>query len=91
MYILELESLEEQNKSMCHRGRCDRNFPAKMALQICHEHGLGTLTVFIELVKAFYSVSHGSLSVVVDKIGIPCKMKMLIMNRHSELVIGWTV
>ena len=72
---------------MCHRGRCDGIFSVKMALQICHEHGLGTLAVFIELVKAFYSVSHGSLSVVVDKFGNPCKMKMLIMNLHSELVI----
>ena len=73
VYILELESIEEQNRFMCHRGCCDGIFSVKMALQICHEHGLGTLAVFIELVKAFYSVSHGSLSVVVDKIGIPCK------------------
>ncbi len=72
---------------MCHRGRCDGIFPVKMALQICHEHCLGTLAVFIELVKAFYSVSHGSLSVVFNKFGNPCKMKMLIMNLHSELVI----
>jgi hypothetical protein len=63
VYILESEGLEEQNGFMCHRGCCDGIFAVKMALQKRHEHGLGTLAVFIDLVKAFDSVPSNGLSV----------------------------
>ncbi len=44
-----------------------------MALQKCHEHGLGTWAAFIDLVKAFDSVPRDGLSVVLEKFGIPPK------------------
>jgi hypothetical protein len=58
-----------------------------MALQKRHEHGLGTWAVFIDLVKAFDSVPRDGLSAVLDKFGIPPKMRRLIMKFHSDLVV----
>jgi hypothetical protein len=87
VYILESEGLEEQNGFMRHRGCCDGIFAVKMALQKRHEHGLGTWAVFIDLVKAFDSVPRDGLSAVLDKFGIPPKMRRLIMKFHSDLVV----
>ncbi len=65
---------------MRHRGCCDGIFAVKMAVQKCHEYGLGTWATFIDLVKAFDSVPCDGLSVVLDKLKILPKMIRLIMN-----------
>ncbi len=58
-----------------------------MALQKRHEHGLGTLAAFIDLVKAFDRIPRDGLSVVLNKFGITPRMKRLIMKFNSDLVV----
>ncbi len=58
-----------------------------MALRKRHEHGLGTCAVFIDLVKAFDSVPHNGLLVVLKKFEIPSKLNRLIMKFHSDLAV----
>ena len=65
--ILEPEILEEQKGFMRQRGCCDGT--VKMALQKRDEHGLSTWGVFIDLVKAFDSVSREGLFIVLKKFG----------------------
>ncbi len=48
---------------------------------------MGTWAVFIDLVKAFDSVPRDGLSAVLDKFGIPPKMRRLIVKFHSDLVV----
>jgi hypothetical protein len=77
--ILEPEGLEEQSR--------DGIFTVKMALQKRHEHGLSTWGFFIDLVKAFDSVSREGLFTVLEKFGIPPKMLRLIIRFHSDLIV----
>ena len=85
--ILEPEGLQEQNGFMRQRGWCDRIFTVKMALQKRHVHGLSTWGVFIDLVKAFDSVSREGRFIVLKKFGIPPKMLRLIIRVHSDLFV----
>ena len=81
------EGLEEQNGFMPHRGCRDGIFSLKLALQKRREHGLGTWAVFVDLVKAFDSVPRETLYRVLKKFGIPPKMKRIIVNLHSDLIV----
>ena len=86
-HILIKEGLEEQNGFMPHRGCRDGIFALKLALQKRREHGLGTWAVFVDLVKAFDSVPRETLYRVLEKFGIPPKMKRIIVNLHSDLIV----
>ena len=72
---------------MPNRGCRDGIFSLKLALQKRREHGLGTWTVFVDLVKAFDSVPREAMYSVLDKFGIPPKMKRIIMKLHSGLIV----
>lgn len=86
-FILVEEGLEEQNGFMPNRGCRDGIFSLKLALQKRREHGLGTWAVFVDLVKAFDSVPREAMYSVLDKFGIPPKMKRIIMKLHSGLIV----
>ncbi|NBO66980.1 MAG: hypothetical protein EBU88_19410 [Acidobacteria bacterium] len=86
-HILMKEGLKEQNGFMPHRGCRDGIFSLKLALQKRREHGLGTWAVFVDLVKAFDSVPRETLYRVLEKFGIPPKMKRIIVNLHSDLIV----
>jgi len=85
--ILIEEGLEEQNGFMPRRGCRDGIFSLKLALQKRREHGLDTWAVFVDLIKAFDSVPRESLYRVLDKFGVPPKMKRIIINLHSDLIV----
>ena len=86
-HILIEEGLEEQNGFMPHRGCRDGIFSLKLALQKRREHGQSTWAVFVDLVKAFDSVPRKALYRVLEKFGIPPKMKRIIVNLHSDLIV----
>ena len=85
--ILIEEGLEEQNGFMPRRGCRDGIFSLKLALQKRREHGLDTWAVFVDLIKAFDSVPRESLYRVLDKFGVPPRMKRIIINLHSDLIV----
>eukprot|EP00957_Ditylum_brightwellii_P109680 8366159-Ditylum_brightwellii.AAC.1 len=69
--IIRDHGLEPQCGSLNPKGCPDAIFSLVSALQICHEHGLTTHVLFVDLAKAFDLVNHKILWKVLRKYGIP--------------------
>jgi len=63
--IIRDEGMEEQCGSLNLKGCQDALFSLKTALQTRREHGLSTHVLFVDLVKAFDTVNHSFLLLVV--------------------------
>ena len=80
-------SVEEQNGFLPDRGCTDAVFALKVMLQKRKEHGLDTHVVFIDLVKAFDSVSREGLYLMLGKIGVPESLIHLVISLHTNFSV----
>jgi exonuclease III len=67
------------------RGCPDGQMPIKLALQKRHQADLDSYVLFVDLVKAFDSVDRVALDGVLEKLGVPAKLRNLIMALHSNV------
>jgi hypothetical protein len=54
-----------------HVGCQEAQHRIKRALLLCHQHGIESYAVFVDLVKAFETVHHKLLYRILEKYGIP--------------------
>ena len=67
-HVLKSEGLEEQYGN---KGCVDAVPALKVALQTRHEHSLNSLVLFVDLVKAFNTISHTLMLAVLKKYAPP--------------------
>ena len=65
----------------------DGRFVIKTALQTRHKHNLPTYVAFVDLVKAFDTVSHSMLLKILERYGAPPKLHSAIARMYSDLKI----
>ena len=70
--------MEEQCGSLNSKGCQDVLFALKIALQTRREHGLSTHVLFVDLVKAFDTVNHSFLLLVLKTYGMPVELVSII-------------
>jgi hypothetical protein len=85
--IQEHEGLEEQTGFRSQRGTIDGSFSANIGLQKRREHGLPTWALFIDLVKAFDTVSREALFQILAKFGMPAHFINIVIRLHTNAVI----
>eukprot|EP00957_Ditylum_brightwellii_P192297 14638794-Ditylum_brightwellii.AAC.1 len=73
------------------KGCQDANFLCWTALQLWHEHNLPTYALFVDLVKAFNSVNHKYLWLVLHKHGISHSVVNVIKPIYSGFKLKFTV
>jgi hypothetical protein len=69
------------------RGCPDGQVPLKLALAARHRCDLDSHVVFVDLVKAFDSVDRIALDGVLEKMGVPAKLRGLIKALHSDVKV----
>ncbi len=62
-------------------------FALKLALQKPRDNGLGSLAIFVDSAKAFDSIPRETLYRVLEKFGFPPKLKRIIIDLHSDLIV----
>ena len=83
-----IHTLEEQNGFKFERGVIDGLFELKIALHKRKEHGLSSWIVYVDLIKAFDSVSRESMYKVLSKLGVPDNLIALIVRlRHTNCMV----
>ena len=85
--VMEEEGMEEQAGFRQLRGTIDGMFAASMGLQKRKEHNLETWALFIDLVKAFDSVSHEALFAVLRRFGLPDHFVNVVIRLHEKAKI----
>jgi len=85
--LLEAERMEEQKGFMPRRSTTDGIFSLKILLQKHKEHGLSMWVVFIDLAKAFDSVSRDGLYKMLQKMGVPMSLRTLIIALHTDFMV----
>ena len=76
--ILAIEGIEAQNGFTTGRGTTDGSFCVRTMLKKRREHGLETWAYFLDLIKAFDTVSRKALLKVLAKFGVPPKMVTML-------------
>jgi exonuclease III len=89
--LLAVVGVEYQNGFMRRRGCADGVFSLKMALLKRKEHGLGTWTLYVDLVKAFDSVDRPQMFDILLRYGAPEHLVNLIRLLHSDLTVRMSV
>jgi hypothetical protein len=89
--LLSKVGVEYQNGFMRRRGCADGVFSLKMALLKRKEHGLGTWTLYVDLVKAFDSVDRPLMFDILRRYGAPERLVHLISMLHTGLTVRMTV
>ena len=82
-----IQTLEEQNCFKCECGTIDGLFGLKVALHKRKEHGLSSWVVYVDLIKAFDSVSRESMYKVLSKLGVPENLVDLIIRLHTNCIV----
>jgi hypothetical protein len=85
--VMEEEGMEEQAGFRQLRGTIDGMFAASMGLQKRKEHNLETWALFIDLVKAFDSVSREALFAVLRRFGLPDHFVNVVIRLHEKAKI----
>jgi hypothetical protein len=85
--VQEYEGLEAQTGFRTERGTIDGSFSTNIGLQKRKEHGLPTWAVFIDLVKAFDTVSREALFQILAKFGMPAHFINIVIRLHTNAVI----
>ena len=89
--VQEEHGLEEQSGFRGLRGTIDGLFSVSVALQKRKEHNLDTWALFIDLVKAFDSVSREALFLILLRFGMPPHFVNLVARLHTGAVVKFTV
>ena len=75
-----------------HIGCQEAQHVIKRALQLCHQHGHESYTIFVDLVKAFNAVHHDLLRQILIKYGLPLpvvnNIQKLYRNCKVKIKIG---
>jgi hypothetical protein len=82
-----IHTLEEQNSFKFERGVIDGLFGLKIALHKRKEHGLSSWIVYVDLIKAFDSVSRESMYKVLSKLGVPDNLIALVVRLHTNCMV----
>ena len=69
------------------RGCPDGQMPVKLGLRKRNQTDLDSYVLFVDLVKAFDSVDRVALDAILEKLGVPPKLRNLIMALHSNVKI----
>ena len=85
--VQEQEGMEEQTGFRPERGTIDGSFSTNIGLQKRKEHGLPTWALFIDLVKAFDSVSREALFQILAKFGMPPHFINIVVRLHTGAAI----
>ena len=85
--VMEEEGMEEQAGFRQLRGTIDGMFAASMGLQKRKEHNLETWALFIDLVKAFDSVSREAVFAVSRRFGLPDHFVNVVLRLHDRAKI----
>jgi len=83
--------LEEQSGFRGLRGTIDGLFSVSVALQKRKEHNLDTWALFIDLVKAFDTVSREALFLILRRFGMPAHFVNLVARLHTGAVVKFMV
>ena len=89
--VQEAEGLEAQTGFRGKRGTIDGLFSLCVALQKRKEHNLATWGLFIDLVKAFDTVSREALFAVLRKFGMPDHFISIVMRLHTGAVMKFKI
>ena len=89
--VQEKYGLEEQSGFRGLRGTIDGLFSVSVALQKRKEHNLDTWALFIDLVKAFDSVSREALFLILLRFGMPPHFVNLVARLHTGAVVKFMV
>ena len=89
--VQEEYGMEEQSGFRGMRGTIDGLFSVSVAMQKRKEHNLDTWALFIDLVKAFDSVSREALFLILLRFGMPPHFVNLVARLHKGAVVKFTV
>jgi len=88
--VQEQEGMEERTGFRPERGTIDGSFSTNIGLQKRKEHGLPTWALFIDLVKAFDSVSREALFQILAKFWMPHFINIGVrLHRSCHQAQGW--
>ena len=85
--IIKLHGCPTQFGSSPGVGCQDGRFVIKTALHTRHKHNLPTYVAFVDLVKAFYTVSHSMMLKILEWYGAPPKLRRDILQMYADLKI----
>ena len=83
--------MEEQNGFMSKRGCSDGIFLLTQTIMKRREHKKGTWVLFLDLIKAFPSVSRTALPLILAKFGAPPRLVRIIKRLHTDVVAKFKV
>jgi hypothetical protein len=85
--VLDIHGLESQSGFRPHRGTSDGIFSALLTLQKRKEHNCESWALFVDLVKAFDSVSREALFMILRRFGLPDHFVNILIRLHSGSVM----
>ena len=85
--VLDIHGLESQSGFRPHRGTSDGIFSALLTLQKRKEHNCESWALFVDLVKAFDSVSREALFMILRRFELPDHFVNILIRLHSGSVM----
>ena len=85
------KGLEEQCSSLNTKSTEYALFSLKTALQMRQEHNLPTEVLFVDLVKAFDTVTHQFLFKILRKFGYPAHFVNVIKRMYKDFHLGFNI
>jgi len=79
--------MEEQRGCLQHKGCPNAVSPLKTAIQLRREHKLESFVVFVDLVKAFDTINHKLMILVLEKYGFPPKLRKTIERMYEKFAL----
>ena len=73
-------------ESKCGLGTIDMIFPARQLQEKCQEQNVDLYITFVDLTKAFDTVSHEGLWKVMAKFGCPAKLISIVRPSHNGML-----
>ena len=89
--VMEEEGMESQTGFRYFRGTIDGAFTVINALRKRQEHNLESFVAFIDLIKAFDSISREALWQILLKFGFPRHFVRVVMRLHTNAVMKFKI